>query len=294
MTATAATLFYGSETEVIRLAFSCDFLMHGFMSTAALHMAYLNPDQQAKYRYLSVQHQDLALGPFQQATANITLHNCNETFIFAALLGMSQFASFEESTRLFPSTEVATSSGPANWIASLRALMFINHQARTHVASGPLRALILLGRDTENEVVGRTEIPHSEGDESLEHLAQNLLSLHAVKISTTVAEMEAYIESISWLRRLLAVMVETTDTTKHRVLSSLWPILLSEMFIRILREKRPAALVIVAYYCLLLKRCEATWFLEHRASNLLRAVHQSLDDEYIQYLEYPLRIIQGS
>ena len=62
VTQTAATIDWAVESEVHLLALSCDYLLHGVLSTAALHMAYSNPEQEDSYNYLSTQHQELALG----------------------------------------------------------------------------------------------------------------------------------------------------------------------------------------------------------------------------------------
>ena len=107
-----------------------------------------------------------------------------------------------------------------------------------------------------------------------------------------MAEMEAYTESISSLRKLFKASSVAGDSLSSRVFSSLWPTQISDTFIRLLHEERPPALIITAHYCLLLKRCHSCWYVEHRAYDLFRAVQQSLAEEWSPYLVYSLRVVR--
>lgn len=280
------------EKELPQMALSCDFLMHGILSTAALHLAALNPGQQERFNYIAVQHQDLALGPFREAMSNITSDNCHNVFGFSMLLMISQFASVRSPDLILPSIEATSYQGPANWIVCLRGCSSIFNQARSHIKSGPLAVLISLGNAVEAVAANNIIYSASEDNQSLEYLAQNLLELPSIKSSTTVTEMEAYVESITWLSKLLAESSEEHDPVRQKAISFLWPLKLNETFIRLLSEQRPPALAIVAHYCLLLKRCQSIWFMEHRAYDLLNAVQQCLDKEWMPFVEHPLRSIQ--
>lgn len=281
------------EKELPLLAFHCDFLMHGILSTAALHLAYKNPDQREKFNFLSVQHQEVALGPFRQAMSNITSDNCNQIFAFSMLLLTSQFASFQSPAFLLPSTEATSYRVPANWIMCLRGCSSIYRQASLHINSGPAGTLISLGTMVESAATSETTFLGSEDNRSLGFLAQNLLNLPTIKSSTTVTEMEAYVQSITWLCKLLTASSEISDTIVLRAYSSLWPVKLDDTFIRLLGEQRPPALIIVAHYCLLLKRCESCWFMKQCAYDLLEAILQDLPEEWLPYVEHPMLVIQA-
>jgi hypothetical protein len=112
-------------------------------------------------------------------------------------------------------------------------------------------------------------------------------------MTTTLDEMEAYAESISLLRKMLAASSSTSDPLSARIFSSLWAMQASETFIQILHEERPAALCILAHYCLLLNRCHSCWYTEHRAYDLLMAITQGLPGAWMPFVEHPLRVISG-
>jgi hypothetical protein len=280
------------EREIPKLALSCDYLAHGIISLAALHLAYLNPDQRDKYEYLSAQHQDLALAPFRQAVQYVTPQNCNQLFAFSAFLITAQFAPSRSPKAIFPPSSVSLYNGPANWIVCHRACDSIVQQARPHMKTGPFGELLAQGIQAADFADKLTDLPENEDDESLVYLSQHLLTLQSVKASTTVDEMEAYIDAISSLRRLLAASLHASDSLKCRIFAAIWPTQVLDAFVRMLQEERPPALIITAHYCLLLQRCRSYWFMEHRAYNLLSAVQQSLAVEWTPYMERLVRVVQ--
>jgi hypothetical protein len=282
------------ETEIPKLALSCDYLAHAIMCLAALHLAYLKPEERRQYEYLAAQHQDLALAPFRRAVVQVTPENCNQVFAFSAFLITAQFAPSRSSKVIFPPLSVSLYNGPANWIVCHRACDSIVRDAMPHMRSGPLGAILAQGQQACNIAKEVSEFPENEDDESLVYLSQNMLTLPIVKSTTTVDEMEACTEAISWLRRLLVGPLHPPDSLESRILAAMWPTQVRDSFIRALKEERPPALIITAHYCLLLHRCRGSWHMEHRAYDLLTAVQQSLTVEWSPYLERVVRVVQGS
>ena len=295
LTETAATISGPWEKEIPRLATSCDYLMHIILSTAALHLAYLNPEQRDKYEYIASQHRDLGIGPFRRALSKITLENCNEVFAFSSLMVLAQFAPSHSPNEVFlQSSTPALYTGPANWIVCLRGCVSIANQAMPYIRAGPLGSLMAQGTQVSNLARTVSAFPENDDDRSLEYISENLLKLPSIKASTTVDEMESYIEAISWLRRLLAASSADSDSLTCRIFSSMWPTRISDTFIRTLNEERPAALVITAHYCLLLQRCHSCWHMEHRANALLISIQQSLATGWAPYIERPVKVIQNA
>jgi hypothetical protein len=293
VTATAATVAKAGEKELPLQALGCDYLMHGILATAALHLAYLDPAQQDKYNYLAAHHQDLALGPFRQAMSNITPENCNQVFAFSILMVVFNYASFRSPEHLLPFSNASSYKGLSSWVVCLRGCASIFQQAGSHIMSGPLRFLIAQEDWTSSFTAPPPRTPPTEDDESLQYLSDNLLGLPSVKSSTTVEAMEAYTDAIFRLRRLLAASSQTTDIVSRRAMSSVWAATVPDTFVWLLNEQRPPALIIMGHYCLLLKKCDACWYMEHRAYDLFEAVRQSLAEEWLPYLEHPLRVFKG-
>ena len=266
--------------------------MHGVLSTAALHLAYLNPGQKDRYLFLSVQHQDIALGPFREAMSTITSENCNQVLAFSWIMIIAQFAPYRCPDSL-PACRGALYRAPANWIECLRGCGTIIQQTASHIKCGLFGEILAHGSHLYS-LTDTTPLPtQSDDDRSLVFLSRDLLNLQRIKDSTTVLEMEAYVDSISLLRKLLAVSsLKASDSFSCRILCNIWPVKINERLIRMLYEGRPPALIITAHYCLLLQRCHSCWYMEHRALELLMTIQENLAIEWASYLEHPLRVIR--
>ncbi|KIM95460.1 hypothetical protein OIDMADRAFT_134380 [Oidiodendron maius Zn] len=275
MTSTAATMSAPWEKELPKIALSCTYLLHGMISTAALHLAYLDPDQRGKYQLLAAQHQNIALGPFQAEILNITSENCNQVFAFSLLLLVSHFVSFQSPDFVIHSSGATEYKGLATWIVWHRGCQTILNQARTYIKSGPLGPLI--GEEKRAKCMTEAAKGFSGDDDD--------------RTSTTITEMEAYETVVGQLRRLLTAFSHAEDSLTQRAFACIWPVIVPEIFIRLLDEMRPPALAIMAHYCLLLKKCQFCWYMENRAYSLFNAVQMNLDEEWTVCIQHPLRIL---
>jgi hypothetical protein len=290
ITQTVGTIALAVEIEFQLLALSCDYLMHAVLSVSALHLAHLNPEQKETYKGISARHHDLALGPFEAATSNITAENCHQVFAVSTLVLVSLYASSRTADFLVPAPEAA--SGLVNWITRVRKYSSIVQTSFAHIRSGPLNSLMIREEKiTELALLGADSDP-DEDSRSLDKLARYVTSLPSIKSSTTVAEMEAYTEAIALLQKLLAATSQLHDSVSLRSLASLWPSKISETFVRILADNRPPALTIMAHYCLLLQRCQSCWFLKDRAYGMFDAVRHSLAVEWMPCIEHPIRVLE--
>jgi Fungal specific transcription factor domain len=290
---TAATLSNPWKEDLPQLALKCDYLMHGILATGALHLGYLSsdPKEKERYDYLASQHQDLALGPFQQAMLNLGAENASQLFAFSTLLMAFNFASYRSREYLLPFSDSAGEyQGLSNWMVCLRGCTSIVYAAMKQVEAGPLGFLVTGGGQLQNALADGA-VPDPEVDQSLSLLTETALSLPIIKSTTTVEEMEAYIDAIKRLRALLASSSQRLELALQRAAAAIWVGTVSETFIRLLSEKRAPALVIMAHYCLLLKKCEDCWYMERRSFNLFEACQQSLSEEWAPYIQYPLSVI---
>jgi hypothetical protein len=80
--------------------------------------------------------------------------------------------------------------------------------------------------------------------------------------------------------------VFTLSTALH-----IWPAKVSQDYLDLLKERDPAALVLLAHYCLLLEPLESNWYMSGFRKRLLTRIYNQLDDEWRQWLQWPLEEI---
>jgi hypothetical protein len=284
------------EGEIPLLALSCDYLIHGIISMAALHLAHLNPDQRPEYELLSTHHQNIALPSFQAELSTMSTENCHQIFAFSLILMITHFApsfSFEASL-LYP--EATLFKGLAGWIAWHHGCHAILSQARLHIVAGPFGPLLDGARKARLIFESITDIAEDENERSLKRLLHHITNTHrSIQNPTSMSadqEIDVYVRAINQLRKLLAASSQSQDALTCRTLALIWPVVILEAFDKLLSEMRPPALTIMAHYCLLLKMCEPCWFVTCGSPEMIETVQRMLDNEWTVYLEWPMQVFE--
>jgi hypothetical protein len=164
--------------------------------------------------------------------------------------------------------------------------------ARTHIEASPLGFLLIQGRELGFSIANGA-LPRPDDDESLKQITDTVLHLPSIKSSTTVEEMESYLDAIACLRNLLAASAQGLTSIMQRVTTSMWPCQVKDTYVRLLSQCRPPALIIMAHYCILLKDVKDCWYMEHRAMNLFEAVQKGLGEEWAPYVKHPYDVVTG-
>ena len=273
------------EKDMPILALSCDYLMHGILCTAALHRAYLDQDQQAKYELLAMQHQNAALVPFRNAISNITAENCNQVFTFSLLLILAHFVDLASPKPLFLPSAGTRLEKVANWILWHRQSYIILNHVERYILSGPLNSLLrekIRARALAESLTD--DVNNQEADlQLIRKLLQFFESSPIAENSMTVSERNIYIRTTKQLLTLLNASSRTDDQIKRRAFASVWSTTVSTDFVQLLKESHPGAVAVTAHYCLLLRRCHSCWFLYHCAGFLLEAMGENSNSEWDPY-----------
>ena len=102
-----------------------------------------------------------------------------------------------------------------------------------------------------------------------------------------LAVLEVCKAALDELRRLFACPHEPMRT-RVMIAIHVWPGTVSQRFIEIMQERRPEALVILAHYCVLLKKVDSCWWLAGVGNRMLAAIYQALEQAWRPWIEWPL------
>lgn len=72
----------------------------------------------------------------------------------------------------------------------------------------------------------------------------------------------------------------------------IWPMRISDAYLNLLSQQHPAALILVAHYCILLQRLDSHWYFEGRAKRLLSTAMSCLDGRWHHIIQWPLAEIE--
>ena len=256
------------------------FLMHALLACAALHLAHLRPEQRQNYLIRARTHQDKAWPSFKQAITAVTQHNSSAILIFAHLLVIYSFATDDDDDDHLFLTD--TNSPHLDlmraWLYFVRAGCLLVCDFWHEIESGPLGPIansweeVIPGLEEGPAKAAATKhfvslMPDVDGHDGFEPWPDNIR-----KIYTDSAAQLGLACAASW------VLPDTDFTTWDAV--RVWPMYMSQEYIQLLTQRHPAALVLLAHYCLLLERLEPHWYFDGRAARLLESIMQRLDSKW--------------
>lgn len=273
---------------VPKLAFSDEYgcAMHGILAVAALHLAFLEPENRSMRLITATAHYDQAVRTISAMISNICKDNCETLFISSSLIVV-----FATASPLLPGN-----SGHENepwslpeWIPLIRGVHSILKQVWDWVETGRLGAML--------------GFRFYDGPDPLpEEMKKILGNLYRLCTDTSEPDPEeirdtdissTYFTAIHELQKSFSNSVDSGSSMVS--LMFLWPVSLSDKFVTLLKEKRPRALVIFAHYCALLKRIESYWWVDGRAEYELVRIERSIEelDKWKKWLVWPTKMVRG-
>ncbi|CAK7217399.1 hypothetical protein SCUCBS95973_003137 [Sporothrix curviconia] len=266
------------QFEAPAAAFRDDFLLHLLLAYSAFHLAHLRPPRQSYYSYIAAYHQDLGISRMRASLSRMDEDNCHSLFMAGSLLAVGTFASLAvhatDKTDKRPTVDDLVEV-----IYLLKGVGSVLHSWEPVIHGGNFRELFLPSRPSEpagpfwHELRAQLDLLHQP-------LADRLRDR-----PTLVACLDKELTSF---HRLTRSSYETSSDPELRVVAA-WPIDISDAFLAILKEQEPAALVLLAHYCVVVDRSAArNWFTHTWSREVLRKIHASLPPHYTELLRWPM------
>lgn len=264
------------------------FLLHGMLACSALHMAYLYPSQRQPYTIRACAHQDMAIPLFREAVDSPTENNCDAIVAFAYLLVVYSFATDGETSHnslLLINDGVAGGDKATlvipQWLHFIRAGCCMLCDVWKRIENGPV-SMLAMAWEVEMDDQGG-ELPH------LDHF----LSVIPDDSSWSANTMEIYRSSAVNLAKSFAYMhnVGMDSGVSTWSILGMWPVSVDAGYMDLLYERHPGALILLAYYCIILKQMQERWYFAGRASKLMASIVQMLDTEWLPYIDEAVGIV---
>jgi hypothetical protein len=263
---TYKTLSCTSETQdafgvtVVELASRFPFLLHGVLACSALHLASTDPDNRTYYTIQSMRYQDQALPAFRWATMHVDLGNCQAVLAFSFFLVIcalsSQFK--EQSLFLYDDDE---NYDQTHWINLLRNGCSMLCPVWDDLNDSPVAPFTALWRDD----LGATANPNDP-------LLVTLLSVfpeHEPEYPILRDSAMKLVEAFAFMKQ------RGQSSTIWDALNS-WSLRVMPEYLALLNRNCSGALLLLAYYGVLLRPIRGEWFLEGRSRKLMDEIARRL------------------
>ncbi|KAL3442963.1 hypothetical protein BJX65DRAFT_320994 [Aspergillus insuetus] len=256
------------------------YLMYASLAFSARHLAYLHPERSPEFMHQAVTLQNRALALFKVDKLQVDKSNCVAILLFSAVVGH----------HLLADTLMERSQDGLSGFLECYV-----HCARTHrgLHTIMMTAQPLLMKTELEPVLSRSISFTSQDPKGMQ--CQTLRDWIIRAYSTTEGEREACLCAIKYLQLGFdALSPSSEDHSMRYQMLFLWSVLVPPEFISKLAAKQPFALVVLAYYALLLHHGRHMWQVGEAGEYLFGLIEGYLGSPFVDWLEYPRTGIRGS
>ncbi|KAF7859750.1 hypothetical protein EAF04_008829 [Stromatinia cepivora] len=259
------------QVAVPSLAFENGFLMNGMLGLASLHNQYLLPQNEEHKRQTAL-YRAKAIRDYRAAVMTVTKDSRNYEAVLVMALLLVVLASGDRSDN----DELTV----VNWMGLYSGLRLIvsmktpDGGTNTTTSVGPL---FVRNRD---DLLATPMVPTALLD-----------MLYMDPSDQDFGDSEVYCQTLDALGNLYASLRqdELSEPLFIRIIS--WPSFTPQAFTDLVKNKRPRALVICAYYMSFIKLVSGLWWLEGLADRDLFAIVNMLGQDWNHVLDVPLEIL---
>lgn len=265
----------------VKYALTTPYLMHQLLAMSALELS-IRADKESRiyyYEYAAgLQNRALSLFNESNPVLEVTPTNCIHMFLFSTSVAAHllcdtlyyQRESLERFTDKFTHCLIV-------WRGVLAIVGQCRHLLSTTELEPHLNLFEVLKQST-----------HTSGSEC--HTLWDLINA----VDITESTRKAYQESVVYLQQVFDAQRVAPGNTTRMPLAVAWPILISPDFIDMLRQRKEEALVILAYYAVLLHRGRDIWLIGEGGRFLIESVCRTLDAKWHEWLRFPKATLQDN
>ncbi|KFX93673.1 hypothetical protein V490_04742 [Pseudogymnoascus sp. VKM F-3557] len=249
-------------------AFSHPFLMNELLALSALHLAIVHPSRHQQLESVAAELQTGALLAFNQTCQQVTPSNCLPMFIFSSVIG----------NHVFYTTFKYHSDNFHTFLEEFVKYMQLHRGVRSVISNNweLLRGLAAKALMLEDD----SDLPaHGDAQGSECDSLRNLLDTADLDATTKITYIQA-VNSLQWgfdaqhVRRVVG-------------LTFAWPIQISSEYVELLKQRRPEALAILAYYAVMLHSHRDAWLVGGAGRYLIESITGYLGTYWENWLAWP-------
>lgn len=264
---------YSGLSLGLREANKTPYLLHAILAFSAQHLACIRPERATHYLHQAVSLQTRAISLFNATWTAVDESNCVAVLLFSSVLGHHFLA--ETLSRRHPGGLDAFIKHYVQCINMHRGIFVIANSAWPLLMQSELEPMLSMSRAfTSREPVGKE--CHSFHD--------------FIDRSPNLSEEEKMATRAAI--KYLQLGFDAGDAemgarqNQHQMIYN-WAMLVPPQFTALLESKRPEALVVMAYYAVLLHRGKELWQVGDAGVYIFELISNHLGLEWEEFLNYP-------
>ncbi|KAG8163431.1 hypothetical protein KVR01_006728 [Diaporthe batatas] len=274
----------GILSAVLEAAFSSPCLMNALLAVSALHLSHVRPAQRAYYHHRAVHLHTHALSIFNQQRPRVTPENCVSLIVFGQLISLHVL--YETTLDCDEDkSEVKPLNRFLEYLKVYRGVVLIAKEAWQALLQSKLRSIFAAS-------AGIAEYRSSAGSQTSE-----LRSIISVSRVLDTEQKQLCLEAVD---RLQWVFSPSDSRKSHSPwggeagemhslgLVHAWPCLAHEAVLDLWCNKTPEALLMLAYYGVLMHQHSHFWTFANVGQTLVRTIALYLGPDWQHSMVWPL------
>lgn len=266
--------------NIVECAFAHPYLMYEILAFSALHLSIMKPTRRAFYQQLATSLQAQSLSSLDNTMSTVDENSCLPVLFFSHIIGVHSFcdtvALCNEPFSRFHKHLIAT----INLLRGVNAVImpWWNVLLRTEMGK------IIHAADDRRGSLTSIPSPLRETDR-----LRDLIKSSEISGSTT----EVYEDALTRLQQDFDEVQGTGEPLTNTNTAFSWLIASSPEYTKLLDEQRPEALVLLAYYTVVLHRRRKSWIVGDSGKAVLNMILSYLGHRWEPWLAWPKAEILG-
>ncbi|KAL0937158.1 Upc2 protein [Colletotrichum truncatum] len=261
--------------QTLEAALQNPYLLDVLLGLSAQHLAVLYPSQADYYHHQATQLQTRGLSRFNQARDDISGEKSIPMFLFASTLGHQLLCDSLRSCR----DDFDSYLGQFAWYLEI-------HRGVSTVTNCSWKTIRESGVKTFVQFLEAAK-PTTEAPEiDTLHCMLDQSNLSPVSLQACRQATETLRNSFHIYRSILKRSIHTSASVTS------FGACVTTDFIDVLKQRRPEALVILAFYAVLLHWCRNFWIFSDAGQFMIRSIAARLGDHGSKWLAFPLSVLE--
>ncbi|KAJ5471327.1 hypothetical protein N7530_008684 [Penicillium desertorum] len=264
------------QIRIPQVSFSSPFVFRAIIALSALHLAHIKPEFHDYYISQAELHHNTALQMVSAILPDINKENCQSIYVFSILTCIISFAK--------PHTRCgfwANSDRDIEWLTLFRGTVHILTSADDSLRTGPLAPMFQMGNRRKLARDARSTIATPPFLLVLKKLLQDTVQ--------DPNELQCYHDAIDDLALSFATVDEIGPHNCETADIFVWLWTVSDQYYGYFQQRKPEAMVIFAYFCVVTKEMEWAWWMQGVSSDTISRIYYLLDEERRCWLQWPMQ-----
>ncbi len=266
------------QDAIPRMALAHEFLMHGTLSISALHLASLQPHRSDELVKFAISDQLLALPLYRKNVEENKPDTIHATFAFAGFV-VSYIVAISKFTTADRGRIPSLDDPSPHWFHALRGALALLQENWKTLEGGPFRPALTRARFPVDRSLNPDDGPFLKIFDCLQPSSDGEDDF----------EIEVLRDTIEELRRVSALPYSPCHQMGIMEAMYIWPCAVSRAYVELVHRRRPEALVILAHYCVIVKKCNSHWNFRGIGAALLVSIEKELGAKWRPYIEWALQ-----